>query len=278
MDEIHYREYKILLKPDQFHAPSRFEDYWNALVKVAKACGVGVRTNKNPFHRLVRHILFHDTKHFDLYRNAFILRKRAYYEDGWPAADHELTVKYRHPDLDKCTAVNMTPRLAGRADIKFKEEILPLKTALGGMRSLYSHNCVLTSPNIVLNQGLEDIIQVFPVMKAIDIRPEVRLVVVNHAAVDELLVEPGVFDFGHDFEAKATIALWRNRETETNIIGEFAFQAKFLHLNAIHDKAKQRSEEFFRRAQVEAPEWVALGTTKTAVVYGIGNTPVAHNE
>jgi hypothetical protein len=278
MDEIRYREYKILLKPEQFDAPSRFEDYWNALGKVAKACGVGVRMNKNPFHRFVRHILFHDTSHFDLYRSAFILRKRAYYEDGWPARDHELTVKYRHPDREKCTAIDMTPNLAGRADIKFKEEILPLKTALGGMRSLYSHNCVLTSPNIVLNQGLEDIVRVFPVMKVIDTRPEARLLVVNHAALDELLVQPGGFDFGHEFEAKATIALWRNRESETNIVGEFAFQAKFDHLDAIHNKAKARSEEFFREAQVQAPEWVALGTTKTAVVYGIGNTPVAHNE
>jgi hypothetical protein len=198
--------------------------------------------------------------------------------DGWPSQEHELTVKYRHADRDKATAVNMTPHLSGRTDIKFKEEILPLKTELGGMRSLFSHNCVLASPNVVLDQGLADITHVFPSLKAIDAGPKIRIELVNNVAVDELQVAPGAFDFGHGFGAKATISIWRCRQTETTLTGEFAFQARFHRLDAVHQKAKARSEDFFREVQVLAPDWVALGTTKTAVIYGIGNTPVAHNE
>jgi hypothetical protein len=97
-------------------------------------------------------------------------------------------------------------------------------------------------------------------------------------AVDELQVAPGAFDFGHGFGAKATISIWRCRQYETTLTGEFAFQARFHNLDAVHQKAKARSEEFFREVQLRAPDWVALGTTKTAVIYGMGGTPPAHNE
>src|SRR6267378_6784371 len=78
MDDIHYREYKVLLQPNQFSDPSRFEEYWHALCRIAETCGVGAATNKNAFHRLIREVLFYDTNRFDLYKNAFILRKRTF--------------------------------------------------------------------------------------------------------------------------------------------------------------------------------------------------------
>ncbi len=278
MDDLHYREYKILLRPEKFFASTQFEAFWDAVSHIAKKNDVGITTNKNAFHRLVREVLFYDTPRYDLYRNAFILRKRTFYEDGWPQNDHELTVKFRHADLSKAAEVDMTPHLNGRAQIKFKEEILPLKDQLGGMRSLYSHNCVLTSPNIVLNQGLKHISDVFPPMNAIDTSPDTEINLVNNVAVEEIQVDVGTFDFGHGLEAKATIAIWRNRASEQSLIGEFAFQAKFSHIEDLHRKAKERSEHFFRAVQMNAPDWVALGTTKTAMVYGIGNTVVQHNE
>jgi hypothetical protein len=278
MDDIHYREYKVLLQPNQFSDPSRFEEYWHALCRIAETCGVGAATNKNAFHRLIREVLFYDTNRFDLYKNAFILRKRTFYVNGWPAPDHELTVKFRHPDRDAANAVDVTPHLVGHGDIKFKEEILPLKNELGGMRSLYSHNCVLTSPNIMLNQGLEDITRIFPAMNGIDVAPKTRIELVNNVAVEELQVDAGAFDFGHGYEAKATIALWRNRASEISLVGEFAYQAKFRNYDDIHRKAMGCSEDFFRAVQTQASAWVLIGTTKTAVIYGLGTTPVSHNE
>ncbi|SHO67083.1 hypothetical protein SAMN02745172_03747 [Pseudoxanthobacter soli DSM 19599] len=278
MDEVRYREYKILLRAEKFFASTQFEVFWDLVCQIAKKSDVGVHTNKDAFHRLVREVLFYDTPNFDLYRNAFILRKRTFYEDGWPRNDHELTVKFRHADLGRASKVDMTPHLNGIAEIKFKEEILPLKDQLGGMRSLYSHNCVLNSPNIVLTQGLDHISAVFPPMGLIDLSPETEIHLVNNVAVEEIQVDAGVFDFGHGLTAKATVAIWRNRASEVSLIGEFAFQAKFEHYSDLHKKAKERSEHFYRAIQMNAPEWVALGTTKTAMVYGIGNTVVVHNE
>jgi hypothetical protein len=278
LDQIHYREYKILLRPERFIRPERFEEYWGILHDIAKKCDVKVETNKDAFHRAVREVLFYDTPEFDLYRNAFILRKRTFYKDGWPEVDHELAVKFRHKDLQTASAVDIHPRLEGKAEIKFKDELLPLKDEIGGMRSLYSHNCVLTTPKIILDQGLEDIASVFPAMGGIDVSPKTKIELVNNVAVEEVQVDPGHFDFGHGYEAKATIAIWRNRASETSLVGEFAFQAKFKREDEIHHKAKERSEEFFRAAQTHAPEWVQLGTTKTAMVYGIGRTEVPGHE
>lgn len=278
LDKVHYREYKILLKPERFFRAERFEEYWRILCDIADYCGVKVENQKHGFHRLVREVLFYDTDNFDIYRNAFILRKRTFYKDGWPEADHELTVKFRHPDMEAAARSDIHPRMEGESRIKFKEELLPLRDEIGGMRSLYSHNCVLTTPKIVLDRGLQDIAQVFPAMAEIDVSPETKINLVNNVAVEEVEVEPGYFHFGHGYEAKATIAVWRNRASETSLVGEFAFQAKFHRLDDIHQKAKALSEKFYRAVQTRAPEWVQLGTTKTAMVYKMGGKSAPDHE
>lgn len=278
LDKVHYREYKILLKPERFFRRERFEEYWGILREIAGHCGVKVKTNDRAFHSLVREVLFYDTNKFDLYRNAFILRKRTFYKDGWPEPDHELTVKFRHADMDAAARVDIHPHLEGERRIKFKEELLPLRDEIGGMRSLYSHNCVLVTPKIVLDKGLHDISNVFPALKDIDVSPETKIELVNNVAVEEVQVDPGFFDFGHGLEAKATIAVWRNRASETSLVGEFAFQAKFHRIDEIHQKAKTLSEKFYRAVQTHAPEWVQLGTTKTAMVYKMGGKAAPDNE
>lgn len=279
MDDIHYREYKILLRPERFFDPHQFEVYWHKLCLIAPEFKVGVTTNKDGFKRQVREVLFYDTPDYDLYRNAFILRKRTFYTDGWPEPEHELTLKFRHPELAVAAAVDVVPHLSGKADIKFKEELLPLKDSLGGMRSLYSHNCVLLSPGIVLDAGLERITSVFPELaEHCPADKAATIALVNNLPVEEVQVNVGSFDFGHGLEAKATIAVWRDRATESSIIGEFAFQAKFDRYDALHAKALTRSEAFFRAAQTQAPEWVKLGATKTALVYNFGKQLVASHE
>jgi hypothetical protein len=47
----------------------------------------------------IREVLFMDTEDFRLYNNAFILRRRIPYEDGFPTGDPEIVFKFRHPDM-----------------------------------------------------------------------------------------------------------------------------------------------------------------------------------
>lgn len=271
MQDIRYREYKILLKSERFINPERFKVYWSKVRAVAERHKVKVHENKDAFRRHVREVLFFDTRYHDLYKNSFIMRSRTFYKDGWPEPDQEVTFKFRHRDRDAAASVDMTPSMSGDIKIKFKEEILPLPDQLGGMRSLYSHNCVLVSPSLNLSAGIEHIASVVPAIGSVAASADCsKIRLVNDFPVKEVQVNVGTLDFGHGLEAKATIAVWRDRVSETPIVGEFAYQAKFDRYDLMHTKAKARSEEFFKDVQLHTADWVKLGSTKTALVYGRG--------
>jgi hypothetical protein len=262
---VHYREYKILLKPDRFTSKDGFLEFWKAVHRTLKHLDLKVDLDGDAFHSQVREVLFYDTPDFDLYNHHFILRKRIFYDDGWPRAAHELAIKYRSADLKAAAAVDVRPQLAGHDEIKFKEELLLERDQLGRMRSLYSHGCVLTSPKIVLDRGVEDIASVFPVLKEIDVHPKTKIELVNSVAVEEVQNTIGKIHFGHGYHGKATIAVWRSRALEQPLAGEFAFQCKFERLREVHKSALRLSEKFYKTVQLDCAEWVKLGTTKTAL-------------
>src|ERR1700722_9573840 len=109
-------------------------------------------------------------------------------------------IKFRAPDLKAAAAVDVRPQLGGHDEVKFKEELLLERDRLGGMRSVYSHGCVLTSPKIELDRGVEDIARAFPTLKHIDIRPRTKMMLVNNVAVEEVQNTMGVIHFGLHFK------------------------------------------------------------------------------
>lgn len=278
LDEVHYREYKILLRAERFTSRQAFRDFWKLAHHTAKQLGVGVTTSPEVDDNFIREVLFYDTGHFDLYNHSFILRKRTFYEKGWPRSDHELVLKFRNPDPEVAAAVDVRSTLGGNAKVKFKEELLMLRHQIGGMRSTFSHGVELISPRIILDRGLEDIVKAFPALHTLQVHPKTQMALVNSVAVEELETALGELDFGHGLAAKATVAVWRNRATEASLVGEFAFQCKFHRYKDLHKKARTLSEEFYKQLQHAAHEWILLGTTKTAMVYGLGSAPVTHHE
>ena len=137
---------------------------------------------------------------------------------------------------------------------------------------------MLTSPNIELERGIEDITRAFPTLKKIDIRPRTKMALVNNVAVEEVQNTIGIIHFGHHFNGKATIAIWRDRAMEKSLAGEFAFQCKFEELEEVPKPAIQLSEDFYKQVQVDCSEWIKIGTTKTAMVYGLGSERVSNKE
>ncbi len=180
--------------------------------------------------------------------------------------------------MGRAASVDVRPRIGGHDEIKFKEELLLERDRLGGIRSVYSHGCVLTSPKIVLDQGIDNITRAFPALRQIDISPATRMSLVNNVAVEEVQNTIGIIHFGHHFKGKATIAVWRNRALEKSLAGEFAFQCKFDELEDVPKSAMQLSEEFYKQVQLDCAEWIKLGTTKTAMVYGLGGSGVSNSE
>ncbi|MEI6073353.1 MAG: hypothetical protein WCS31_16310 [Verrucomicrobiae bacterium] len=270
-DSIHYREYKIILQPEHFQTAQAFVDFWKIVCHTAKKFDVKVKESENPFLSNVREVLFFDTSDFALYKNHFIVRLRTHYKNGWPQGIPELTVKFRHPDFQTAAAVDVRPATpGGSAKIKFKAELLPLKESLGGSRSIFSHNCVLAMPRERLNMAVRDLTAAFPAIKQVEANIDEPVRIVNDRAVDEVQVDVGELHFGGGLTGKTTIAVWRLRKYEQAFCGEFAFQCRFESENDLHKENLKRLEDFYNALQLDAFEWVSLGTTKTALVYDLG--------
>jgi hypothetical protein len=277
-DQIHYREYKLLLKPERFADEDGFHKFYKHLHHVAK--GLGIHLEKSDKHEPhLREVVFYDTPHFKLYTDGYILRKRTFFKKGHPEPNFELTIRFRHPDSKVAASVDMHPLLPCIYTIKFKEEILQVTDNVGGMRMLYANGCELDTPNVILTQRFEIISQVFPALQRVSsANPKATMGIVNDITVDETLSHIGELDFGGKAQCKASVAIWRNRSTGRDMIAEFGYQLKFQGLASLHRKPRELSEELFKTIQMECSDWVALGTTKTAMVYGLGHKAVNHHE
>jgi hypothetical protein len=278
LDAVHYREYKLILKPERFSELEGFHDFGKVLREVAREVDVSLSHKPRTDEHRLREVLFYDTARFALYESAFILRRRTPHRDGWPTADPELTIKFRHPDIDAAAAVDVRPATERSYEVKFKEELLPARDRVGGIRSLFSHTCIVTAPAKQCDSDVGHALRVFPALRDVLERSGPQLAVVQEARITEVLEVLGVLDFGHGVEAKADVAVWRRHAIGPALIAEFGFQIRFLRDEQLHHKARKRADELFLRLQAAARGWLALGVTKTAVVYGLGAKAPRHHE
>ena len=280
VDEIHYLECKLILKPDRFTCVGDFRDYGAIVHRAASECDVGFSTKHTLQQRpRIREVLFLDTADFRFYNNAFILRRRITYEDGFPVGDPEIVFKFRHPEMERAAVVDVRPTIPGSYQIKFKAEVLPLRDQLGGYRLLYSHNAQfgLSQAPEGDQTSMAAVARMFPALEALKRSDTERVELVNQAIVEEVLQDLGTLDFGRGVMADCGAALWRTRGEHKSLIGEFSFQCKFKRGNELHEKAIERCRQFFVALQRIGPDWVSLGATKTATVYRLkGNPPQAH--
>jgi hypothetical protein len=280
LDEVHYLECKIILKPDRFTSKQGFVDFAKVVKHAAEKADIDLSTSHLEGQRpQIREVVFLDTADFRLYNNAFILRRRILYEDGFPVGDPEIVFKFRHPDLQKAAALDVRPHIPGVYKIKFKAEALPLKDKMGGMRILYSHNAEFGLSQIKLadRTALATLVRFFPCLAPLKRSSADSIELVNQTIVEEVLFDLGKLDFGKGVIAKNDLGLWRVRGDHASLVGEYAFQAKFDRKDELHPKVQRRVEEFFLSLQHQAHDWVALGATKTGIVYRLkGNPPQAH--
>lgn len=279
-DDIHYLECKLILKPEHFTSAQSFQDYGALVKQTAKALDIGLDVAGIAGMRpSLREVAFLDTADFRLYNNAFILRRRDVYEDHFPVGDPEIVFKFRHPDLQQAAALDVRPKIAGDYRVKFKVEALPLRDQIGGYRMLFSHNAQLGLSQVPEGdrRSLTFLSQLFPALNALKASPEDQIELVHQTVVEEVLQELGELDFGRGVTAKCNVALWRTRAEHRPLCGEFAFQAKFKRRDELGEKALARCKKFFLELQQLGRDWLALGTTKTGMVYRLkGNPPQAH--
>lgn len=280
LDDVQYLECKLILKTDEFTSAKGFRKYAKLVARAAEECGVKFDTSAADGTRpAIREVMFLDTGDFRLYNNAFILRRRVRFEDGFPADEPEIVFKFRHPDQQAAAEVDVRPNLPGDFRIKFKAEALPLKDRVGGYRLLFSHNVQFPLSHAPGGDRLavETLGEMFPALRTLNQAKTDRVSLVNQTIVEEVLQDLGTLDFGKGVTADANIALWRTRGEHLPLVGEFAFQVKFKRRDDLHDKARERCAKFFVRLQQIGAAWIYLGATKTGMVYRLkGNPPQGH--
>ena len=280
LHDIQYLQCKLILKTDEFTSPKGFRKYGKLVAQAARECGVGFDTSSAKGSKpAIREVMFLDTGDFRLYNNAFILRRRVQFEDGFPVGKPEIVFKFRHPDQQRAAEVDVRPNIPGDYRIKFKAEALPLKDAVGGYRLLFSHN--VQFPLSSVPQGdrtaMATLANLFPALRTLQQSEGEHVELVNQTIVEEVLQDLGFLDFGKGVTANTNVALWRTRGEHLPLVGEFAFQAKFQQRGDVHDKARERCAKFFIRLQQIGESWIYLGATKTGMVYRLkGNPPQAH--
>ncbi|MBM4245933.1 MAG: hypothetical protein FJ148_19355 [Deltaproteobacteria bacterium] len=187
-------------------------------------------------------------------------------------------MKFRHPDPDLAwrTRVDFAKGLPGV--VKLKEELLFVATGLGGMRSVFSHACQIKNQSMALGRALGDRAKIFPALIDARVARSAVIAPVAKVGIEEVLFDLGILRFGGGRNAKVGLAVWRERETQRVLIGEFAFETAFEQYGRLHLRPKHRSERFYRLLQRETGAWVELGTTKTKLAYDLSGRKLDHDE
>ena len=280
--ELDYLACKLVLRANPFTSRERFFDFAEVMREPAGEYRVGLTTKGFKDKPLkIREVLFIDTHDFRLYNNAFILRRRIPYRDGFPIGDPEIVFKFRHSDLQIAAETDVRPQIRGDHRVKFKCQALPLKDRLGGVRMLYSHNVQFPRSALgIINDDMRTfayIVQVFPVLARIRKDAEEKIELVNNTIIEEVLQDIARLDFSHGLIATANVGIWRTRGEHQPLVGEFAFQIQFKDRKGLHPEALRRFEAFFIALQHAAKSYIALNATKTGIVYRLlGNAPNAH--
>jgi len=282
---IHAPEYvccKLILRPNKFHSRESFFDFGKVFKDPAKQHGVKYSIagfESQPVK--LREVIFIDTDDFRLYNNAFILRRRIAYKDGFPIGEPEIVFKYRGTDLQTAAETDVRPHILGDHRVKFKAQAMPLKERLGGVRLLFSHNVQFVRSAIGMGkenvENMDQLVDLFPVLTKVRKTPGEKIHHVSNTIVEEVLQDIGILDFGGGLTTKANVAIWRTRGEHRPLIGEFAYQFRFADRDKLDKDALRRTEAFFISLQYSAEEYIALNCTKTATVYRLlGNAPKSH--
>jgi hypothetical protein len=106
---------KLVLRPNHFRSRKSLFDFAKVLKGPARQndATFSVGTFKDTPVR-IREVLFVDTPDFRLYNNAFILRRRIRYEDGFPKGEPEIVFKFRHSDIQTAAETDVRPQSSQR--------------------------------------------------------------------------------------------------------------------------------------------------------------------
>ena len=219
----------------------------------------------------LRNIYFFDTPGEHFRRNNLILRVRESRQNVWVDDWCEVTLKCRTPKLKSSLKFDPKPNSAHKHRLRLKEEILRADQ-VGSSRKIYSNNSIMDAVPIdkVFEKTIGGITTYFPDLTRLELEHDlpVRVVGGKTNKVLEACLPIGNISFGDGVQAHCDIGIWM-RSVGDPIIGELAYSYRVTDANRDDSKAHKRADKFFEQLQLAIPDWLATGTTKTALIYGI---------
>lgn len=268
-NSITNREFKLLLKPEGLDRRSRIELLSTILVAFCKKAKVEFFHLDNANTGL-RNVYFFDTPGEHFRQNNLILRVRESRQNVWVDEWCEVTLKCRAHSLDAALNYSPKPVKAHKSRLRLKEEILR-GDGVGTARMIYSNNAILDAVPLdsVFERSLKSVAESFPGMKKLDISDDLPVKIVGGRTnkILEACLPLGNIVFGENVQAHCDIGIWM-RSVGDPIIGELAFSYKVTDLNRTDKKAHKKADNFFKGLQHALPDWLASGSTKTALIYG----------
>lgn len=276
------RECKMLLKPGDFTDRTRgMKEFWALVKETAAEEGVKVKDLEGAFNlESARIIRFHDTPTFQLYKLGLILRQRqdADIRRGGQlrkeSKKFELVLKYRHSDPLIAVVQDCQPGGSFHGTVSFEEDVVAKADSIDHLFSLSGK-----IPEVKkLGDRLEDWYELYPGLKKLKLDGGLEIKQVNGITVSEFLVEPGKLEFPSGVKAKVSLAVWYRNGQTTPLIAEFSYKYRLEpgdSLNSRIYRSARESDAFLKALQIKAKKRIAVGQTKTGLIY---NTSAAHQE
>ena len=263
------REFKILLKPEGLDRRSRINQFISLFTDFCAHNKVDFMYLNNASTSL-RNVYFFDTPGEDLRRNNLILRVRELRQNAWVDDWCELTLKCRAGSHKESLVYDPMPETFHNVRRRLKEEVLR-GDKVGTTRLIYSNNAIIDSMPVdaIFERDFGSVSNFFPDLKKLKIDPKipVRYVGGRTNKILEACLPMGNLVFGDNVQAHCDVAIWM-RSVGDPIVGEFAFSYRVNEGNREDEKAHRRADKFFKELQLTLNDWIQIGTTKTALVYG----------
>ncbi|MBU3593856.1 hypothetical protein ICN42_07075 [Polynucleobacter sp. 71A-WALBACH] len=268
-ESITNREFKLLIKPKGLDRRRKITELSDQILAFCKKSKVDFFHLDNATTGL-RNIYFYDTPGEDFRRNNVILRVRESRQNIWVDDWCEVTLKCRSHDLLESSNFNPSPKKKIKSRLRLKEEILR-GDEVGSKRSIYSNNAILDSVPLdnLFDRSLASVGSFFPGIADLKIDKKLPLRIVGGSTnkILEACLPIGNLVFGDGVQAHCDIAIWMKGVGEP-IVGELAFSYRVNNENRSQSKAHKRADKFFKKLQLELADWLEIGSTKTALIYG----------
>jgi hypothetical protein len=284
------REYKLMLEPQRFAGSAP-----------AQAVGRFVREQLEPAARRTldgkaadelreksldlderRRVRFWDTASCTLSGSGFALRERLdLTRDGRPAAEPEITLKFRSADLFLAANLRLKARVgANGVESKLEEDVgaLAVRTAAGGAvvalprssRSQFARSTTQRLERDDILRSLKDADRLFPTLDD-DLRlmgagSDMAAALTPSPEYRELVYESSMIDLAPDTKIRFALTIWYQEATNFSrpALAELSFSYATTD-GAVSSEAARRGRELFLGLQ--DLQWADPGSpTKTALV------------